>query len=152
MMALGIALHALAAAFWVGGMAFAYMILRPSVGELAGPDRLRLWERVFSRFLPLVWLSVVLLLLSGYWGLFGYYGGFAASPVHVHIMHLTGWLMFLLFFHLWFAPWKRFRAAVAAGRLDDAAAALTGIRRTVALNLALGTFTIAVGASGRFWP
>ena len=33
-MAVGIALHTLAAVIWVGGMFFAYLVLRPSAGAL----------------------------------------------------------------------------------------------------------------------
>ena len=51
-MAFAIAIHALAAVIWVGGMFFAYMVLRPSAGPLEAPVRLQLWERVFSRFFP----------------------------------------------------------------------------------------------------
>jgi uncharacterized membrane protein len=61
-MAFGIAIHALAAVLWVGGMFFAYMVLRPSAGPLEAPVRLQLWDRVFSRFFPWVWASVATLL------------------------------------------------------------------------------------------
>jgi len=40
-MAFGIAIHALAAVIWVGGMFFAYMVLRPSAGPLEAPLRLK---------------------------------------------------------------------------------------------------------------
>ena len=66
-------------------------------------------------------------------------------------MHLTGWVMFLLFFHLFFAPWRRFRRAVAAGEIEAAGRQLATIRLVVAINLVLGLLTIAIGASGRYW-
>ena len=115
MSALALASHALAAAIWVGGMFLAYVVLRPSVAALPAGDRLALWQRVFSGFFPWVIAAIVVLLVSGYWLLFVTYGGFASVGVHVHIMHLTGLVMFLLFFHLYFVPWKRFRRAMAAG-------------------------------------
>ena len=37
-MPLLIALHILAAVVWVGGIFFAYMVLRPSAGPLEPPD------------------------------------------------------------------------------------------------------------------
>ncbi len=49
-------LHAVAATIWVGGMFFAYMILRPALGYLEGPDRLRIWQEVFQHFFPWVGL------------------------------------------------------------------------------------------------
>jgi uncharacterized membrane protein len=150
-MGISVALHALAAVVWVGGMFFAYVLLRPSVGELAAGDRLRLWERVLGRFFPWVIGCIAVLLLTGYHMLFAGFGGFAGAGLHVHVMQLTGWLMFLLFFHLYFAPWRRFRRAVGAAELEGAAARLGQIRLIVAVNLALGLFTVAVGASGRYW-
>ena len=150
-MGISVALHALAAVVWVGGMFFAYVLLRPSVGELAAGDRLRLWQRGLGRFFPWVIGCIAVLLLTGYHMLFAGFGGFADAGLHVHVMQLTGWLMFLLFFHLYFAPWRRFRQAVGAAELEGAAARLGQIRVIVAVNLALGLLTVAVGASGRHW-
>lgn len=149
--ALLLALHALSAAIWVGGMFFAYLILRPSLPPVAGPERLKLWRRVFGRFLPIVGAAVLVLLVTGYWLLFGPLGGFAGVGVHVHVMHLTGWVMFLLYGHLVAVAWKRFRTTVDAEQLDQAPAHLDSIRRLVAINLALGLLTIAIGSSGRYW-
>ena len=60
-----ITLHVLAAVVWVGGMFFAYMVVRQSAGPLEPPLRLLLWHRIFNRFFPWVWASIVLLLVSG---------------------------------------------------------------------------------------
>lgn len=150
-MSLLVALHVLAAVIWVGGMFFAYLVLRPSAGPLDAPARLGLWQRVFSCFFPWVWASVATLLISGYAMLFTHFGGFTGAPLHVNVMQLTGILMMLLFFHLYFAPWRRFTKAVASGGLQDAAVSLNQIRRIVAINLALGLLTVVIGASGRFW-
>ncbi len=152
MSALALASHALAAAIWVGGMFLAYVVLRPSVAALSAGDRLALWQRVFSGFFPWVIAAIVVLLVSGYWLLFVTYGGFASVGVHVHVMHLTGLVMFLLFFHLYFVPWKRFRHAMAAGDNGLATRWLGQIRTIIAVNLGLGLLTVAIGASGRFWP
>jgi uncharacterized membrane protein len=54
--------------------------------------------------------------------------------------------------HLYFARWRRFARAVETGALEDAAKQLNRIRRIIAVNLVLGLLTVAVGASGRFWP
>jgi uncharacterized membrane protein len=150
-MTLLVALHVLAAVIWVGGMFFAYVILRPAAGPLESPARLGLWARVFGRFFPWVWASIVALLASGYAMLFVHFGGFAGAPLHVNVMQATGILMMLLFLHLYFAPWRRFSRAVETGTWPDAGAQLNKIRRIVAINLVLGLVTVAVGASGRFW-
>jgi uncharacterized membrane protein len=150
MSALAIILHLLAAIVWVGGMFFVHMCVRPSLTVLAPAERLRLMNLVLGRFLPLAVGSVAVLLASGYWLLFGAFGGFAGAPVYVHVMHLTGWAMFLILFHVFFVPWRRFRRAVEGQQLEAAAKALAQIRFLVTVNLALGVITSAVG-TGRYW-
>ena len=146
-----LALHVAAAVVWVGGMFFAYAVLRPSVGPLDAPGRLGLWRRVFGRFFPCVLASIAALLVSGYTMMFGYMGGFKGAGLHVHVMQATGIVMMLLFFHLYFAPWRRFRAAVEKGDPAAASANLNQIRTIVAINLVLGTVTVLVGSTGRYW-
>ncbi len=149
--ALLISIHALAAVIWVGGMVFAYAVLRPSLGSFKPAERLSLWDAVFRRFFPVVWAAVVALPVTGYWLVFGYFGGFSGAGLHIHLMHGVGLAMIALFLHLYFAPYRRFRAAVAAREWPVAAANLTTIRRVVATNIGLGLAIVAIGASGRFW-
>lgn len=150
-MTIGLILHALAAVVWVGGMFFAYMVLRPSVGSIEPSARLDLWRQVLGRFFPWVWASIVALLASGYGVTFFGLGGFAGAGAHVHIMQATGLLMMALFLHLYFAPWRRLQRALAQNDQATAARQLTQIRRIVATNLILGLITVAIGASGRYW-
>jgi uncharacterized membrane protein len=149
--ALLIAIHILAAVVWVGGMFFAYLVLRPAAGALESGARLQLWHRVFGRFFPWVWTSIILLLASGLGMIFLYFGGFASAGRYVHVMVGIGTIMVLVFLYLFFAPWHRFAGAVDSGHLLEAAKHLGQIRKMVAVNLALGLITIVVGASGRFW-
>ncbi|MBV8775625.1 MAG: CopD family protein, partial [Alphaproteobacteria bacterium] len=130
-------LHIVSAVVWVGGMFFALLALRPATGPLDPPVRLALWQRVFERFFPWVFAAIVLLLLSGYAMVFGVFGGFANAGLHVHIMQGIGIVMMLIFLHLYFAPWRRFRAALAAGNPTGAAAQLSQIRILVTVNLIL---------------
>ena len=150
-MALLIALHVLAVVVWVGGMVFAYVVLRPSAGPLESETRLALWHRVFRRFFPWVWTSIILLLASGYGMIFLYSGGFAGAGLYIHVMQGIGIVMMLLFIHLFFVPWRRFSRAMEGKHFAEAAKQLDQIRRIVAVNLGLGLVTIIVGASGRFW-
>jgi uncharacterized membrane protein len=150
-MALLIALHVLAVVVWVGGMFFAYMVLRPSTGPLPSEARLALWHRIFRRFFPFVWSSIVALLASGYGMMVLYFGGFAGAGLYIQVMQGIGIVMMLLFMHLFFGPWRRFSNSVARGHFPEAAKRLAQIRRIVAANLVLGLLTIIVGASGRFW-
>ena len=150
-MILGLAIHILAAVIWVGGMFFAYLVLRPSAGPLEPALRLSLWQRVFARFFPVVWASILALVASGYGMVFLFLGGFHGVGVHVHVMQGTGNVMILLFLHLFFAPWRRFQSAIAAGDLPAAGRNLETIRVLVASNLVIGLITVVVGASGRYW-
>jgi len=140
-------LHEWSVIVWVGGMFFALIVLRPASGPLDPPSRLSLWRRVFDGFFPWVFAAVVLLLVTGF-TLF--LGGYAVGP-YVHAMMGIGILMMLIFLHLYFAPWKRFRAALDAGDNAAAAAQLNQIRILVTINLILGLLTAAIGSSGRYW-
>lgn len=151
MLALLLAVHILAAVFWVGGMAFAYWMLRPAAGALEPPARLSLWCGVFARFLPWVAVAIAALLISGYGMLFYAFGGFAGAPLYVNLMQATGIVMMLIFGHLYFAPWPRFRAAVEKSAWPEAAKHLNQIRIIVAINLTLGIVTVLIGAAGRSW-
>jgi uncharacterized membrane protein len=151
MMILLLAAHILGALFWVGGMAFAYTMLRPAAASLEGPARLTLWRDVFKRFLPWVGVSIVALLVSGYAMIFIAYGGFARVPLFVHLMQGTGILMMLLYLHLYFAPWRRLQKLVVAADWQNAGKQLAMIRKLVAINLVLGVITVLIGSTGRYW-
>lgn len=146
-----IALHVLAAVIWVGGMFFAIMVLRTAASDLEPPLRLALWSRVFSRFFAWVWAALLILVVSGYWMIFELWNQFAGLPLHVNMMQAIGWIMILIYLYLWFGPFKRFKAALAAEELPVAAGNLNKIRLIVMTNLALGLITVVIAASGRFW-
>jgi uncharacterized membrane protein len=148
---LALALHSLSAVVWVGGMFFALLALRPATAPLEPGPRLALWSRVLERFFTWVMAAIVLLLASGYGMIFGVYAGFRGIGLHINIMQGIGIIMMLLFFHLYFAPWRRFRAAVGRRDYPTAARQLDQIRRIVTINLILGLITVAVGSSGRYW-
>ena len=146
-----IALHLLAAVVWVGGMFFAHRALRPVAATLLEPpQRLPLWTQTFRRFFPWVWLAVVLLPTTGYMMVFRVFGGFSSVGLHIHLMQGLGWVMMLLFMHMYFAPFKRMQRAVAAGDWPTAANQLAQIRRIVGTNLILGLSVVAIASAGRY--
>lgn len=149
-MSFALMLHVLSAVVWVGGMFFAYLVLRPvAAGLLEPPQRLTLWARVFATFFPWVWLAVITLLLSGYGMLFQLFGGFAHAPLYVHLMQGIGIVMMLIFAHLYFAPYRRLWQAVDAEDWQEGGRQLARLRRLVAVNLTLGLVTVALAAGGR---
>jgi uncharacterized membrane protein len=144
-------LHALSAVVWVGGMFFAHQVLRPAAAALDPRPRLLLWERVLGRFFAWVIAAIVLLLGSGYAMVFAVFGGFGKVGLHVNLMQGLGILMMLLFFHLYFAPWRRFRRAVGREDWAEGGRWLGQIRTIVTINLVLGLIVVAIGSSGRYW-
>lgn len=137
-------LHILATVVWVGGMFFAHNCLRPVVlAQLEPPQRLRLWNGVFGRFFPWVWLSVAVLVGSGQILVVGM-GGMAAVPYPIHIMVGIGYLMSVIFVFIYFAPYARLRQAVAAEDWPAGGQALNLIRKLVMTNLVLGLANIVL--------
>jgi uncharacterized membrane protein len=150
-MAIALMFHILAAVIWVGGMFFAHVLLRPAAAALDPPVRLPLFRRVLGNFFPWVWASIIALLASGYGVLLPGVGGFARAPIYVNIMQGIGIVMMLAFFHLFFAPWRRFQAALDRSDFPAAGAQLGQIRQIVLFNFVLGLIVVVVGASGRYW-
>jgi uncharacterized membrane protein len=148
---LALALHILGAVVWVGGMFAIYMCLRPALGMLDPPQRLRLMRVTFQKFFPWVWAAVLFLLASGYWMVFMTFGGMANLGLHVHIMQGIGWVMIALFAWLFHGPWLAFKRAVDASDWAKAAAKLDRIRQIIAVNLPLGLAVVIIGATGRYW-
>lgn len=112
---------------------------------------MRLWRNFFAKFLPWVWVSVLLLLASGYWMLVKGFGGFAEAPLYINLMQAIGWVMIALFVWLFHGPWLAFKRAVDAQDWPAAAANLNRIRQIIMVNLPLGLIVVVIGGSGRFW-
>ena len=151
MMGSAVLLHVIAVVIWVGGMFFAYMFLRPvAAAQLEPPVRLNLWAGVFSNFFPWVWVCVAVVLLTGLWMIFAVFGGMGKVGLYVHAMLGLGILMMLIFTHVYFAPFKRLKRAVAAKDWPAGGKALSQIRVLVGINTTIGMVTIAIGAGGRY--
>ena len=138
-----LAVHILAMAMWTGGMAYALIVLRPSLAVLAPADRLALHGQTFKRFFLIIWHSMPLVLITGWAMVFGVYGGFATIPWPVNVMQALGLVMAVVFLVLFFGPWKRFRA-------QPSAEAAGSIRRLIMVNLILGV-VVTVVASFAHW-
>ncbi len=144
-------LHVLSAVIWVGGMFFAYSFLRPVAAEqLEPPHRLKLWIGVFKRFFPYVWLSVILLPLTGYLLMFSIWQGFADAPLYVHLMQGLGIVMILIYLHVYFAPFAKLKRLVAGEDWPQAGKALAKIRVLVGINTMIGFLVVVIASGGRF--
>lgn len=135
-------LHLVSAIVWLGGMTFMLYALRPALAELLEPpQRLPLLAGVLRRFFVLVWAAVMVVLLSG-----GYllgHAGAQAAPLGWHLMAGIGTLMCLIFGHIYFAPYRRLQAAVAAANWPEGGQRAGQIARLVTVNFWLGWLAVA---------
>ncbi len=141
-------LHLLAVIVWVGGMFFAYMVLRPAaVDVLQPPERLRLWDNVFHRFFKWVWGAVGTILVTGLYMIYQY-GGMGHAPRFVHVMLALGLMVVGIYSFIFFVHYVRLNLHVSKERWKEAGETLAKIRKLVALNLSLGLVTVTVAAIG----
>ncbi|MCH5516749.1 hypothetical protein B1F69_06010 [Pseudomonas syringae] len=141
-------LHLLAALVWVGGMFFAWMVLRPAViAALEGPSRLKVWVQVFPRFFAWVWAAVVLLPITGIGMIHLNFTGFETAPRYVQIMMGLYVVMVALFLRIQSLQLPELRRAVEAEQWAEGAAALGNIRRLVGINLMIGLAVVILAAA-----
>ena len=140
-------LHVSAAVVWLGGVSFMLFALRPAAMDLPPPQRLPLMALVLKRFFRLVWVCIGLLLATGLVMLLSV--GMKQAPVGWHLMLGIGLLMFAVFGHLYFGPFRRLRAAVEAADWPLAGQKLGQIAKLAQLNLVLGVLAIAAVALWR---
>ena len=134
-------LHLGAGIVWLGGMALMILALRPvAIAQLAPPERLTFMSAVLSRFFFMVWVSIALLLCSGFWMLS--ITDMKLAPKGWHAMSGLGLLMCLVFAHLWFAPFRRLKSAVKFSDWPAAGKALGQIHPLVLTNFALGWLAV----------
>ena len=146
--ALAYSLHVLAALIWVGGMFFAWMILRPAaITALEGPARLKLWVEVFQRFFVWVWIAVVILPISGVGLLQMRFNGFETAPRYVQIMMGLYIVMVALFIRIQSLQLPELRKAVEAQAWAEGAAVMGRIRRLVGCNLIVGLVLVTIAAA-----
>jgi uncharacterized membrane protein len=152
MIAIALALHLVSAVIWVGGMFYAYMILRPAAASLLEPPvRLQLWSSVFHSFFKWVWGIIIVIPATGYLMIFKNWDGFKFVTMDIHIMHGIGILMILLYLHLYFGPYRRMNEALESNNIEEAARRLGQIRGVVAINMTLGLIVTIVASAGRYW-
>jgi uncharacterized membrane protein len=133
--------HLAAGIVWLGGMALVILALRPvAIAQMAPPERLSLMCAVLSRFFTMVWVSIALILATGFWMLS--MADMKLAPTGWHAMSGLGLLMCLIFAHIWFAPFRRLKAAVAISDWPAAGKALGQIHPLVLTNFVLGWLAV----------
>ena len=141
-----LAVHILAATVWVGGMAYALLVLRPALTVLDATPRLQIHMLTLKRFFLVVWHAMPLMLLTG-WGMIAAVGwGMGHLPWYVNVMQALGLIMAALFLYVFFAPYRRLRRAIR-----PAPELLDRIRLLISVNLVLGVAVIVVASLGHMW-
>ena len=133
--------HVAASILWLGGIAFMLFALRPSALVLQPPQRLPMMMAVLTRFFVIVWCAIAVLALTGIGMLAP--TGMKGVPIGWHVMTGLGTLMFLIFGHLYFGPFRRLKAAVTASDWPEGGRRMAQIATLATLNLGLGAIAIA---------
>src|ERR1700710_2553200 len=134
------ALHLLFAVIWVGGMFFAYVVLRPSMAAIEAPQRMLLHTRVFKSFFLVIWHAMPLIIITGF-AMLGMIGGMQTAPWQIHTMLGLGLLMAAIFLAIFFGPYRQFRRTIDRTVM---ASSLDSIRKLIGVNLVLGLVTVIV--------
>lgn len=143
-------IHLLSIVIWVGGMFFAYMVLRPGAADvLQPPERLQLWDNVFSRFFKWVWVTSLLTVITGI-SMIIQFGGMANVPRYIHVMLMFGTIMLGIFAYVYFGQYRFFSISVSAKDWPKAAAILATIRKLIATNLLIGISIFAIVELSRY--
>jgi len=69
--------------------------------------------------------------------------------VHIHLMVGLGMVMAMVFGHIFFAPYRRFKQAVAKEDFTEASRRLKQIRLMMTINLVLGLLVTVIAVTGK---
>ncbi len=135
------ALHLLCAVLWVGGLFFAYVVLRPSLAAIEAPQRMLLQTRVHRRFFLVIWHAMPLILITGF-AMLWLLGGMANVAWPIHAMLALGLVMAAVFLAIIFGPYRKFRRTTDRTRM---ASSMNTMRNLIGVNLVLGLITVILG-------
>jgi uncharacterized membrane protein len=143
-------IHLVGAIFWMGGMAFMLLALRPAaVGLLQPPERLMLMGAVWKRFFPVVLVSIVALFTTGthlYTTAFRAVKvatGQGAVPLGWNLMLVLGLLMMVIFAYIYAVAFVKFKRAMTELDWPLAGKAAAQVHICMVANFALGWLAIA---------
>ena len=142
-------LHLIAGIVWIGGMTFMLFALRPAVlSTMEAQPRAVLMGQVWKRFFALVLIAIVLLFVTGthlYTATFRaarLATGNGSVPLGWNVMLVLGITMMLIFGHIYFAGFKKYKRAIAAAEWPAAAKAAGLIHTMTLINFTLGWLSI----------
>jgi uncharacterized membrane protein len=142
-------LHLISGIVWMGGMTFMLFALRPAAMACMEPQpRAVLMGQVWQRFYAWVLIAIVVLFTTGthlYTATFRAAKaatGAGSVPLGWNVMLVLGISMMLVFGHIYFAGFKKYKRGIATA--DWALAAKAGglIHKMTLVNFALGWLAI----------
>lgn len=145
-----VVLHLLFALIWVGGMFYAVLIQHYAIQFLEAPKKIEYLVGALSRFFKWVWLSSIIVILSG-WRLYMIIkAGGGDIQWHIHLMLSIGNIMFVIFVILYIFFFQKLKKAFLNKEFPIAAAILKKMRLIIITNLILGLTLVISGALGRY--
>ncbi|WP_333785067.1 hypothetical protein [Thermocrinis sp.] len=117
-------LHLFFATLWVGGMIYTLFFLRPSLKRISESQKSDFVKNVYGRFFLAVWLSILVLFLTGMGLWHGYRRDFSTNFLF-HLKLFLFAIMVLNFAYIYFFLYRKNR--------------LSAIPSLVAINLLLAT-------------
>ncbi|MFT8590088.1 MAG: hypothetical protein ABF746_02595 [Acetobacter orientalis] len=137
-----LALHLICIVVWIGGGAYAAIILRPSLNLLDTTQRNSVHLQTLNRFFKMLTHVVPTALITG-WLMIIHEGGFTAAPWTTNVMQGLGLIMALLFVRVMMGPYQKVRRAIRPQPTT-----FDSIRKQVLVIVALGVLTILAASMG----
>ncbi len=138
-----LAVHLLGMAMWVGGSAYALLVLRPSLNLLDQTQRVSVSLQTLRRFFRLIWHVMPLVLLTGWSMEIFREGGFANADWQINAMQGLALVMAATFLWAFFGPFQRARRAIRPQPRT-----FESIRSLVTANLAIGIAIVVIASLG----
>jgi uncharacterized membrane protein len=138
-----VTLHVFGVLFWVGGMAFSQMVLRPAANSLQPAQRVPLMMETLGRFFKLVIVSLVLIWVSGWFMLAPV--GMRNAPLAWHVMYGLATIATMIFVAIYVMYRTQAKAKFAANDIAGTAAVLNRIRVLISINFVLTSIAVVAG-------
>lgn len=135
-------LHLVSIIMWIGGGAYAAVVLRPSLNLLDQTQRNSVHLQTMARFFKGLTHAIPTTLITG-WLLILHEGGFANAPWTTNAMQLLGLIMAVLFARMYMGTYQKLRRAIR-----PQASGFDSVRKQVLIIVALGILAVLSACLG----
>ncbi|KXV74783.1 hypothetical protein AD953_10210 [Acetobacter malorum] len=137
-----LALHLISIMFWIGGTAYAAIIMRQSLSLLDPTQRNSVQLQSLGRFFRVLMHVIPTALITG-WLMILHEGGFAHAPWTTNLMQLIGVIMAVLYVRVLTGSFQKARRA-----LRPQPALFDSIRNQILVIMALGLIAVLAASLG----